>query len=75
MLLILQLAAGKCEQKDKPCGNYTVITDAEGKNALKGVVAFEGNAPDCKLLLLVLNVYALTNPLAACLPEEPIMIA
>ena len=38
---------GKCQEKgmaEQLCGNYTTITDRQGRNALKGAIAFEGYA-------------------------------
>ena len=29
---------------EQVCGNYTTITDIQGRNALKGAIAFEGYA-------------------------------
>lgn len=45
-----ELAAGNCGGGGKPgCGNYTAIVDKDGQNALRGVFAYEGNAPGkCK---------------------------
>lgn len=37
--------AGTCEEENpaKPlCANYTTITDTQGRNALKGAIAYEG---------------------------------
>ena len=56
---------GNCEKKgmaEQLCGNYTIITDRQGRNALKGAIAFEGYG-ECELAIHFLLSEALhTDP-------------